>query len=60
MNLNLYRAQYLRTDGRPRFLTFAAKDAAEALRFAAQWTAGDELTGLRLDRPLQAPLLVLT
>ena len=58
--MNLYRSVYQRSDGTLRPCTFAARDAADAQRTAEQWTAGDKLLTVRLDRPLQAPLLILT
>ena len=60
MNSNLYRAIYQRTDGTLRPLTFADGTAEQAHRTAEAWAIGDKLLTVRLDRPLQAPLLVLT
>lgn len=59
-NLNLYRAIYQRPDAKLRPLTYAAGDAADAHSTALQWCAGDKLLTVTLERPLQAPLLVLT
>ena len=58
--MNLYRAEYQCSDGKVRPLTFAARDAEDAERTAQQWTCGDRLIAVRLDRALQTPLLVLT
>ena len=57
--MNLYRATYARADGSERHITFAAPNDADAQRTAAQWSVGDKLVAVVMDRPLQAPLLVL-
>ena len=57
--MNLYRAIYQRRDGTLRPMTYASRDAEQAHKDAEQWTCGDKLLTVRLDRPLQAPLLVL-
>ena len=57
---NLYRAIYQRADGTLRPLTFADSTPEHAHKTAQQWTVGDKLLTVRLDRPLQAPLLVLS
>lgn len=59
MASNLYRAIYQRKDGTLRPLTYASGEAQEARHMAEQWTVGDKLLTVRLERPLQAPLLVL-
>ena len=57
--MNLYRAIYQRKDGTLRPLTFADGTAEQARKTAEQWTVGDKLLTVRIERPLQAPLLVL-
>ena len=60
MALNLYRAVFQRPDSSLRPMTYAEKDDADAQRCADQWSCGDKLLIVRLERPLQAPLLVLS
>lgn len=58
--MNLYRAIFQRPDGTLRPMSFADSTPEAARRTAEQWTVGDKLLTVHLDRPLQAPLLVLT
>jgi hypothetical protein len=58
--LNLYRAVFQRADGSLRPMTFADSTPEAAHKTAEQWTVGDRLLTVTLDRPLQRPLLVLT
>ena len=58
--MNLYRSVYQRADGTLRAMTHAARDAAQAKHDAEAWSCTDKLLTVRLDRPLQAPLLILT
>ena len=60
--MNLYRAQYQRTDGSLRHCTFADSDDASAQATARKYAIGDTVVSVLMDRPLepvQAPLLVL-
>lgn len=58
--MNLYRAVFQRSDGTLRPMTFADSTPDSARRTAESWVIGDKLLTVRLDRPLQSPLLTLT
>lgn len=49
----LYRALFQRTDGTLYGLTFAARDAERAGRFADMWGRGNKCLTVRMIRPLQ-------
>lgn len=52
--MNLYRAIYSTRTGRNRRMTFAACDAIQAQRIAAEWEAADDrLADVQTLRPLQ-------
>ena len=58
--MNLYRATYETNAGHTRRMTFAAADARQAQRIAAEWEASDDrLKTVAALRPLQAPMFQL-